>query len=127
MGGIHSARRGSRARGGEGSFDEGGSMRALLRRRMLAVVTACIASLVLVATASAGGHRYIVGLKDGKTKAGLAAVARAGGKVVQITPQIGVATAVSRGRLGLKPRATGLTAGVPLQAARKQPALEAHA
>src|SRR4051795_9090366 len=99
-------------------------MRATLRGRMLAVTTACIASLVLVATASAGGHRYIVVLKDGKTKAGLAAVAKAGGKVVQITPQIGVATVVARDGFGAKLRATGAVDGVALNAAWDQPELK---
>jgi subtilisin family serine protease len=91
---------------------------------LLAVVTVCIASLVLVATASAGGHRYIVVLKDGKTKAGLAAVARAGGKVVAVTPQIGVATVVAHDGFGAKLRATGLVDGVALNAAWNQPELK---
>jgi hypothetical protein len=91
---------------------------------MLAAAIVCIASLVLVAAASAGGHRYIVVLKEGKTRAGLAAVAKAGGKVVHITPQIGVATVVARDGFGAKLRATGAVDGVALNAAWDQPELK---
>ena len=92
-----------------------------MHMKSLAVVSACIATLVFAAQASAS--RYIVLLKQGKTASGLQAVAKAGGKVVHVNRAVGIATVVAGKDFAAKLRASGRVDGVARNAAWNQPEL----
>jgi lantibiotic leader peptide-processing serine protease len=63
-------------------------------RRALLATASALAVLILAAPASAAS-RYVVVFKSGHTKAGVAAIRDAGGRVVDVNRKIGVATAVT--------------------------------